>query len=203
MIDPAKQTGAFAPIAKQIAEDADKLTDKDENWTAHARKLDQMSLKAYLEQFRGKTEDWAIDLLDVAYNIEFGLLTEDQSSLAHGGLHRHRYEQAFSDVRRERRGLPHQGRLVGADQGSGGRAREQGRYAAGRTRSTALDTKGGQIVASFDAPEGTHSESFDAVILALAIHQAAAGQGSGASAARSGKAEDHSRARLRDRMPRS
>ena len=45
------------------------------------RKLDQMSLKAYLEQFRGKTDDWAIDLLDVAYNIEFGLETEDQSSL--------------------------------------------------------------------------------------------------------------------------
>ena len=88
MIDPEKKTGAFAPIAKQIAEDADKLTDKDEDWTTYARKLDQMSLKAYLEQFRGKTDDWAIDLLDVAYNIEFGLLTEDQSSLNHGGLHR-------------------------------------------------------------------------------------------------------------------
>ena len=47
----------------------------------HATKLDEMSLKAYLEQFRGKTDDWAIDLLDVAYNIEFGLETEDQSSL--------------------------------------------------------------------------------------------------------------------------
>ena len=102
MVDPEKKTGAFAPIAKQIAADADKLTDKDDNWTAYARKLDQMSLKAYLEQFRGKTDDWAIDLLDVAYNIEFGLLTEDQSSLNHGGFHRHRYEQAFSDVRRER-----------------------------------------------------------------------------------------------------
>ena len=30
MIDPEKQTGAFAPIAKQIAEDAEKLTDKDD-----------------------------------------------------------------------------------------------------------------------------------------------------------------------------
>ena len=59
------------PIAKQIAEDAGKLTDKDDNWTAHATKLDEMSLKAYLEQFRGKTDDWAIDLLDVAYNIVF------------------------------------------------------------------------------------------------------------------------------------
>ena len=33
-----------------------------------------MSLKDYLEQFRGKTDDWTIDLLDVAYNIEYGLL---------------------------------------------------------------------------------------------------------------------------------
>src|SRR3989337_2036936 len=81
MVDPEKQTGAFAPIAKQIAEDADKLTDEEENWTDYAHELDQMSLKAYLEQFRGKTDDWAIDLLDVGYNIEFGLLTEDQSSL--------------------------------------------------------------------------------------------------------------------------
>ena len=48
---------------------------------SYARKLDRMSLKAYLEQFRGKTEDWAIDLLDVAYIGEFGLETEDQSSL--------------------------------------------------------------------------------------------------------------------------
>jgi monoamine oxidase len=75
MIDPAKKTGAFAPIAKQIAKDAAKLTDKDDNWTAHARKLDNVSLKAYLEQFRGKTDDWVIDVLDVAYNIEYGLLT--------------------------------------------------------------------------------------------------------------------------------
>jgi monoamine oxidase len=32
---------------------------------------------------------------------------------------------------------------------------------------SALDTKGGRIVASFDAQTGTHSESFDAMILAL------------------------------------
>ena len=81
MIDPAKKTGAFAPIAKQIAKDAGKLTDKNDDWTKHATKLDQTSLKDYLEQFRGKTDDWAIDLLDVAYNIEYGLETKDQSSL--------------------------------------------------------------------------------------------------------------------------
>ena len=81
MVDPEKQTGAFAPIAKRIAEDADKLTDDDDNWTSYARKLDRRNLKDYLEQFRGKTDDWAIDLLDVGYNIEFGLETKDQSSL--------------------------------------------------------------------------------------------------------------------------
>ena len=72
MVDPATKSGAFAPIAEQIAADAEKLTDKDENWTKYARKLDRMSLKAYLEQFRGKAEDWAIDLLDVAYITNSG-----------------------------------------------------------------------------------------------------------------------------------
>ena len=70
------------------------------NWTAFARKLDQVSLKAdYLKQFRGKTEDWAIDLLDVAYIIEFGLETGRSVEPPHGGLHLHRYEQAVLDVR--------------------------------------------------------------------------------------------------------
>src|SRR5262245_19908531 len=64
MLDPATKTGAFVPMAEKIAEDAGKLTDKDENWTKHARKLDKMSLKAYLDQFRGKAENWAIDVLD-------------------------------------------------------------------------------------------------------------------------------------------
>ena len=54
----ATQSGAFAPIAKQIAEDAGKLTDEEENWTDYAHELDRMSLKAYLEQFRGKTDEW-------------------------------------------------------------------------------------------------------------------------------------------------
>ena len=102
MVDPAKKTGAFAPMAKQIAEDADKLTDKNDNWTAHARKLDNTSLKAYLEQFRGKTEDWAIDLLDVAYNIESGLLTEEQSCLMMVDMIATDMSKPFSDVRRER-----------------------------------------------------------------------------------------------------
>ena len=37
MIDAATKTGAFAPIAEKIAADAEKLTDKDENWTMLCR----------------------------------------------------------------------------------------------------------------------------------------------------------------------
>jgi hypothetical protein len=89
------------------------------------------SIRAYLDQFRGKADDWAIDLLDVAYNIEFGFLTEDQSSLAMVGLHINRYGQTVLDVRRERREVPHQRRLIGADQGAGRRAAKQDRHEAG------------------------------------------------------------------------
>lgn len=166
MVDPEKQTGAFVPIAKQIAEDADKLTDKNEDWTPYARKLDQMSLKAYLEQFRGKTEDWAIDLLDVGYNIEFGLLTEDQSSLNLVGFIASDLSKPFQmfgesdEVFRIKGGSS---ALIKAlvDALENKIEMKQG-YAL-----TALDHKGGQIVMGFDAPGGPASESFDAVILAL------------------------------------
>ena len=91
MIDPAKKSGAFAPIAKQIAKDAAKLTDKNDEWTAFARRLDQVSLADYLKQFRGKAEDWAIDLIDVAYLIEFGLELDVLSSL-------HMVDYIFTDM---------------------------------------------------------------------------------------------------------
>lgn len=81
MIDPEKGTGAFAPIATQIAQDAEKLLDEQGNWTDHARSLDATSLKRYLAQFKGKADDWAIALLDVAYLCEFGIDTAQQSAL--------------------------------------------------------------------------------------------------------------------------
>jgi monoamine oxidase len=114
MIDPEKQTGAFAPIAEKVAEDADKLLDEEEEWTDYARELDQMTLKAYLEQFRGKTDDWAIDLLDVAYVGEFGLETQDQSSL-------NMVDFIGTDMN-----VPHQGRLVLGHQRARRRAQGQG-----------------------------------------------------------------------------
>jgi monoamine oxidase len=166
MIDPEKQTGAFLPIAKQIAEDAEKLTDKDDEWTPHATKLDNTSLKAYLEQFRGKTDDWAIDLLDVAYNIEFGLLTEEQSSLAMVDFITTDMSKPFAmfgpsdEIYRIKGGSSV---LINAlvDALKDKIEMKQG-YAL-----TALDYKGGQVVMGFDAPGGPATESFDAVILAL------------------------------------
>jgi monoamine oxidase len=166
MVDPAKKSGAFAPIAKRIAADAEKLTDKDENWTAHARKLDQTSLKAYLEQFRGKTEDWAIDLLDVAYNIEYGLLTEDQSSL-------NMVDMITADLSKPFQMFGESDEVFRIKGGSSALIKalvaalenkiemKQG-YAL-----TALDHKDGQMVVGFDAPGGTQTQNFDAVILAL------------------------------------
>jgi monoamine oxidase len=166
MLDPEKQTGAFVPIAKQVAEDADKLTDAEDNWTDHARKLDDTSLNAYLEQFRGKTEDWAIDLLDVAYNIEFALLTEDQSSLAMVdfiGTDLSKPFQIFGESDEVFRIKGGSSALIDALVAALEKRIEMKRgYAL-----TALEDKDGKIVAGFDAPGGASSESFDAVILAL------------------------------------
>ena len=167
MIDPAKKTGAFAPIAKQIAKDAGKLTDKNDDWTKHATKLDQTSLKDYLEQFRGKTDDWAIDLLDVAYNIEYGLETKDQSSL-------NMVDFITTDMSKPFSMFGESDEVFRIKGGSSALIKalvaaldnkidmKQG-YAL-----TTLDTKDGKIVVGFDAPGGvTSSENFDAVILAL------------------------------------
>jgi monoamine oxidase len=166
MVDPEAQTGAFVPIAKQIAEDAEQLTDEEENWTDYARKLDDMSLKAYLEQFRGKTDDWAIDLLDVGYNIEFGLETKDQSSLNMVdfiGTDLSQPFQMFGESDEVFRIKGGSSALINALTAALKNKIEmkQG-YAL-----TALDHKDGRIVTSFDAPGGAHTESFDAVILAL------------------------------------
>jgi monoamine oxidase len=166
MVDPKTQTGAFAPIAKQIAEDAAKLLDKEENWTDYAHELDKMSLKAYLKQFRGKTDDWAIDLLDVAYNIEMGLLTEDLSSLAMVDFiitDMSKPFQIFGESDEVFRIKGGSSALINALVAS---LKDKADLQLGHTLSE-LDTKDGKIVVGLDAPGGAKSESFDAVILTL------------------------------------
>ena len=166
MVDPATQTGAFLPVAKQIAEDQAKLTDKNDNWTKHARKLDNVSIKAYLDQFRGKAEDWVLDLLDVAYNIEFGLLTEDQSSLAMVdfiGTDMAEPYAMYGESDEKYRIKGGSSALINAlvDELKDKIEMKQG------WALNALDYKGGQIVLGFDAPGGPQTQSFDAVILTL------------------------------------
>ena len=80
MLDPNTRSGAYVPIAEQIRKDHNRLQDKHKNWTAYAREIDNnISLKKYLDQFRGKAtcgktiDDWAIDLLELAYVNENGL----------------------------------------------------------------------------------------------------------------------------------
>ena len=166
MIDPEKKTGAFAPIAEKIAEDADKLTDEEENWTDFAHELDKVSLKAYLDQFRGKTDDWAIDLLDVAYVGEFGLETEDQSSLNMVDFIGTDLSQPFQIFGESDQAF----RIKG-----GSSALINALLAALKDKAdmrlgyalTALDVQEGKTALTFNAPEGTKSETFDAVILTL------------------------------------
>jgi len=166
MIDPENETGAFAPIAKQIAEDADQIYDDEDNWTEHATKLDNMSLKDYLEQFRGKTDDWVIDLLDVGYNIEFGLETKDQSSL-------NMVDFIGTDMSEPFQMFGESDELYRIKGGSS--ALIKALLAALENKIdmkqghalTSLDTKDGKIVLGLNAPGGAISESYDAVILAL------------------------------------
>jgi monoamine oxidase len=125
-----------------------------------------VSLKAYLEQFRGKTDDWVIDVLDVAYNIEYGLLTEDQSSLALVDFITTDMSKPFSmfgpsdEIYRIKGGSSALiTALVNALQNK--IEMKQG-FAL-----TELDQKDKQVVMTFDAPGGPQTVSYDAVILAL------------------------------------
>ena len=166
MIDTATKTGAFAPIAEQIAADAEKLTDKEENWTKFAHKLDRTSLKAYLEQFRGKAESWAIDLLDVAYVGEYGLEIDEQSCLNLVDFITTEMDQPFRIYGESDEAF----RIKG-----GSSALIKALTAALENKAdmrlgyalTAIDRKGGKIVLTLAAPDGEKSESFDAVILTL------------------------------------
>lgn len=166
MVDPQKQTGAFAPIAEKIAEDAGKLYDEEENWTDFAHELDKMSLKAYLDQFRGKTEDWAIDLLDVAYVGEFGLETEDQSSLNMVDFISTDMSKPFAIFGESDQAFRIKGGSSALINALVAALKDKADMRLGYAL-TALEVQDGKVAMTFDAPGGTKSETFDAVILTL------------------------------------
>jgi monoamine oxidase len=72
---------AFEPLGKQLAQDATELADKEGNYTEKAREFDHISLDDYLKSYKTKVEAWVLHLLDVAYEIEYGRATKEQSAL--------------------------------------------------------------------------------------------------------------------------
>jgi monoamine oxidase len=166
MIDPKKKTGAFAPIAEKIAEDAGKLYDEEENWTNFAHELDKMSLKAYLDQFRGKAEEWVIDLLNVAYIGEFGLEPDELSCL-------HLVDYIYTDMSKPFSIFGPSDQAFRIKGGSSAlinalviALKDKADMRLGYAL-TALDVQDEKIAMTFDAPGGTKTESFDTVILSL------------------------------------
>ncbi len=71
----------FQPFAKKLAADADGIYDAHENFTEKARKFDRISLADYLAETGRGVEKWVIDMLGVAYIIEYGRELHEQSSL--------------------------------------------------------------------------------------------------------------------------
>lgn len=76
----AQVIAAFQPVADLMAQDqADFVFDSYQSYNQLAYDLDHTPIADYLTQV-GAT-GWLYDLLDVAYNIEYGLETDQQSSL--------------------------------------------------------------------------------------------------------------------------
>jgi len=68
------------PLIAQIARDAKKLYDKDENFTAHARTLDGTSMTAYLDSVPG-IDPWIVEFILAAYEPEYGVAAPQMSCL--------------------------------------------------------------------------------------------------------------------------
>ena len=71
----------FQPFARKLAADLEGIYDKDQNLTAKAQRFDKISLAQYLAESSKGVENWVIDLLRVAYTIEYGRDVDEQSSL--------------------------------------------------------------------------------------------------------------------------
>ncbi len=72
---------AFEPFAKKLAADLESLYDEEENFTEKADRFDKINLAEYLTQTGKGVEKWVVDMLRVAYTIEYGRDANEQSSL--------------------------------------------------------------------------------------------------------------------------
>lgn len=76
----AQVVAAFQPIAEVMAQDQeDFIFDSYRSYNDLAFDLDHTSIAEYLAQAGAR--GWIYDLLDVAYNIEYGLESDEQSAL--------------------------------------------------------------------------------------------------------------------------
>lgn len=72
----------FEPFAKKLALDVGTIYDAEENLIVEqASKFDKMSLAAYLTQTGKGVEKWVVEMLRVAYTIEYGRDVDEQSAL--------------------------------------------------------------------------------------------------------------------------
>jgi monoamine oxidase len=71
----------FQPFAKKLAADFEGVYDAEENFTEKATRFDRIDLAEYLTQTGKGVEKWVVDMLRVAYTIEYGRDADEQSSL--------------------------------------------------------------------------------------------------------------------------
>ncbi len=163
----AELISAFDPLAKQLAQDAEGLKDIGGNHTAKARRFDRMSMHAYLDSFRGKVPPWVIGLLDVAYEIEYGRGTKEQSALnlitylspdTKDGF------AIFGESDESKRVKGGSSRLIEAlEKATAGKVKVHLRH-----KLTAIANRAdGKLRLTFDTPEGEQRFSFSKTICAL------------------------------------
>ncbi len=72
---------AFQPFAAKLAADQAAIYDKEELIPAKAEHFDRLSLAEYLSEAGRGIDKWVIDMLRVAYVIEYGREADEQSAL--------------------------------------------------------------------------------------------------------------------------
>jgi monoamine oxidase len=164
MVD-AKGGGAFVQAAARIAADQAALLDAERNWTARARELDALSLKAYLGTLADVTPDWALALLHVAYLVEFGIDTDQQSALNlidMVGLDTKNGFKIFGESDEAYRIRGGSSALITALQARLGAITQRMRWSL--TRIAPADSG---VALAFETPKGGVEARHDAVVLAL------------------------------------
>ena len=158
---------AFEPLAQQLAQDATGLQDEKKNYTEKARKFDRMSIRAYLHSFRGKVQPWMLRLLDVAYEIEYGRATSEQSALnliTYLSPDTKKGFAMYGESDESKRVMGGNSRLIEALQKAvGGKVTIHMRH---RLTAIARDSDG-RLGLTFDTPEGSRRHTFSKTICTL------------------------------------